>query len=196
MFSFNTCKVEGCRNFVISGKETCLQHCEDPQKCQDDILKKITSKEPQRSLSLEKSDIQNYSLQDIKLYACNLSGNLFVDCDFSQSFLQMVFFEFSKFIRCTFNDIMSKYCVFSGCEFIECDFSGSDILHTNFIGSFGKNCNFNDSDLYYSNFTKTHLIETTFNDCNLKKTDFSDSIREQVSFKYSNFEEALFTRGK
>jgi len=56
----------------------------------------------------------------------------------------------------------------------------------------------NNESLLDSNNKKNHdlitQIDALKNQCNLKKADFYLSERQEVSFKYSNFEEALFFR--
>lgn len=104
----------------------------------------------------------------------------------------MSFFDFARFISCTFEKADIQFSCFAGSSFKETDFINAELLINNFTGIVTQGGSFNDSDLYASRFISCSLNETPIQNCNIQKTSFLRNSYDAVSFKASNTREAYF----
>ncbi len=193
MFDFNKCSFENCNDFSLSGSEFCINHIGDPESFINELIAKITSESVHKDIKASGCHFSKTKMNGRIFNVCNFSKCIFEDTDFSGSQFRLCFFEKAVFRNCSFKNTNMKYCAFPMAEFQNCNFTGSDIINTSFAASKITDSDFSESDLYFSVYINAVINDSKFMDCNVKRANFWGTKRVNVSFKYSNFEEALFS---
>ena len=104
----------------------------------------------------------------------------------------MSFFDFARFINCSFEKADIQFSCFAGSILENTDFTNAELLINNFTGIVTQGGSFNDSDLYASRFIACNINNTPIQNCNIQKTSFIRNSYHAVSFKASNTREAYF----
>ena len=195
MFDFDRCTADNCNEYSLSGNDLCINHIADSRDFIEGLVEKIKREDVHKDIKASGCRFTDVNLAGKIFNVCNFSKCEFENTDFSGSQLRLCFFEKAVFKNCSFKNTNMKYCAFPMSSFENCDFSGSDIINTNFAASSIKGSNFSESDLYFSVYINAFIKDSKFMDCNVKRANFWGTKRENVSFKYSNFEEALFSMG-
>ncbi len=129
-----------------------------------------------------------------RFFACSFFKAKFKDCKAKESQFTTCILDYTKIKDCNLKSCHFKYSILGGSYLKRVDFKHSDIINCNFVGTNIKKCDFSDSDLYGSDFKNSSLDEVDFIDCNLKRANFEFTTRSDTKFKYSNFEEAIFSK--
>ncbi|MGI6466537.1 MAG: pentapeptide repeat-containing protein [Sphaerochaetaceae bacterium] len=192
MFSGRNCKVEGCLRYALEEDDVCLHHHPDNDNVLKDLLKTLSDTNRHVDIVLTDVHIKDVDFSNAYFVTCDFARCTFENVNFSNARVQACFFDYSLFINCNLTNSDARHSVLAGSKLINCDFTNSLMLHSNMMGLDATNCNFSSSDLYRSNFSCSYLVDSLFVDCNMTGADFRFSVRKNVSFKYSNYEEALF----
>ncbi len=206
MYTFSLCRHPGCNKFAISriNKEKniiedgdfCLDHQENKESVQQDILNYISANEKIVGLNANGIIVENQDISDKKFYGCMFLRTKFNNVHITNMRVRMCMFDFSMFTSCGFIKSNIQFSSLSGSRLEHVYFTGSDLVHNNFNGIMAYQSSFDGTNLYNSRFIKAVLINTSMNDCNLKKAIFYESMREGISCKYSNTNDALTERDK
>ncbi len=134
--------------------------------------------------TFEKQDYRNTSLPKAEYDNC-----IFINCDFSDSFLSYVSFTDCEFKDCNLSgvkikDAMLKDVTFNHSKLLGVNFSES----SDFLFSFKAE----HSIFSFSSFYNKNLKQTVFKNCVLQKVDFSDANLSQAKFIHSDLKQTIF----
>ncbi|WP_250432679.1 pentapeptide repeat-containing protein [Hanstruepera flava] len=134
--------------------------------------------------TFEKKDYRKESLTKAEYDNC-----IFINCDFTDSYLSAVSFTDCQFKDCnlsgikvkdaTFKDVLFSHCKLLGINFYECsDFLFSFEAHHSLFS--------------FSSFFNKNLNQTRFSHCVLEKVDFTNANLSKSCFDHSDLKHATF----
>lgn len=192
MFSTNNCSVANCQRFALKGSDRCLQHTPQNEEVFKSFIDSLKTNRRHSDMVLTDTKLKGVDFSNIQLSTCDFARCIFEDVNFKNAKMEACFFDFCIFENCNMDGCDARHSVFAGSKLIKANMTNTLLIYSNLMGLDARYCDFTSSDLYRSNFINSHLHNVQFIDCNMKGADFRFSHRSEVSFKYSNFEEAIF----
>ncbi|WP_033962333.1 pentapeptide repeat-containing protein [Psychroserpens jangbogonensis] len=114
---------------------------------------------------------------------------IFVNCDFSESYLSNINFLDCEFIDCNLSMVKTKGTTLKDVIFNNCKLVGFPFHDCN---AFLFTVTFNDCQLKLSSFYNLKLKSTSFNSCKLEQTDFTNTDLSASKFIECNLYQTVF----
>lgn len=142
----------------------------DKRYFEDEIFEKINFRETPPA----QGEYEACSFRNCDLSETDLSGILFIDCEFSGCNLSM-----AKLNKTGFQGVTFKECKMLGLHFENCN-------------EFGLTLTFHHSVLNHSSFYGVKLKKTLFEQCQLQEVDLTDSDCSESKFIACDLQKAIF----
>ena len=141
----------------------------------------------------------------------NLSGFIFMKCDFQGARIVNANLDNCEFKECTFSNCVFENISFVGTQIFDCKFNDSEIKTSVVRRTLLNNCIITDTiihdielsvskffsvDLMRNNLSSIRANNNNFESCSFELTQFDSTINENVMFKHITFSKCEFTKSE
>lgn len=134
--------------------------------------------------TFQKQDYRSNELPKAEYDNC-----IFINCDFTESYLSYVSFTDCEFKDCNLSGVKIKDTMFKDVTFNHSKILG---VHFNECSDFLFSIMANHSTFSFSSFFNKNLNKTVFSSCILEQVDFTDSNLSQTQFIDSDLKHTIF----